>query len=172
MLLEMPEMAHDLTTLRMSALRRIAEEAGYTPEMANEAFEVFQNERNTVALYSDVVPALETMAKTHKLYVLTNGNADLDVIGIRHYFGEIFTARDLGVAKPDARVFATVCERSGMQPHEIAHVGDDPENDIVAAAHAGLRTVWVNRNDREWEYRDYYPDYVATDLIELVNLFR
>ncbi|MDP6436448.1 MAG: HAD family hydrolase [Gammaproteobacteria bacterium] len=169
---EMPEMAHDLTLLRMTALRRIAEEAGYGPEMADAAFEVFQNERNAVTLYSDVVPALENMANTHELFVLTNGNANLDVIGIRHFFGAVFTARELGMAKPNSRVFDAVCEKSGMQPHEIAHVGDDPENDILAAAQAGLHTVWVNRSDREWEYEDHYPDYVAADLLELAALLR
>lgn len=169
---DMPEVAHDLTALRMSALRRIAEETGYKPEMADEAFKVFQKERNTVTLYNDVVPALKALASTYELYVLTNGNADLDVIGIRHHFGEVFTARDLGVAKPDPRIFAAVCEKSGLQPHQIAHVGDDPQNDIVAAAEAGLRTVWVNRDGREWEYKDHCPDYIAADLIELVNLLK
>lgn len=169
---DMPEMKHDLTLLRLTALRRIAERAGYEHGMADEAFEVFQKERNAVTLYSDVVPALERMAESHELYVMTNGNADLDAIGIRHYFGAIFTARELGMAKPDAGVFSAVCERSGMQPHEIAHVGDDPDNDIVAASQAGMRTVWINRRGREWEHEHCEPDYVTSDLLELVALFR
>ncbi len=167
---QMPELAHDLTGLRMAALNHIAEAVGYPPDMAAEAFEVFQAERNAVTLYSDVIPALQRMSVTHELFALTNGNADLEVIGIAHFFRHVFTARELGMSKPNVAVYAAVCMESGLQPGEIVSAGDDPENDIIAAARAGLRTVWVNRKERDWSHEEYSPDHIAADLHQLASL--
>ena len=171
MLRDNPGLRHDLTELRLKTLRYIAAEAGYDAAMADEAFRVFQTERNAVELYDDVLPVLEHFVTSHTLLALTNGNADLDAIGIRHYFVTLFTAREIGAAKPDARVYEVLCAESGLRPEQILHVGDDPENDIVAAARAGLRTVWINRRQQQWEHSEGEPDYVATDLLQLKELF-
>jgi len=47
-------------------------------------------------------------------------------------------------------MFELACRRLGAWPGQVVHVGDDPEHDVRGAANAGMRTVWVNRNGREW----------------------
>jgi HAD superfamily hydrolase (TIGR01509 family) len=167
-----PELLHDLSAMRLLALEFMAREAGYPAAMAHEAFDVFQEQRNAVTLYSDVVPVLESMRATHSLFALTNGNADLQAIGIAHLFEQVFTARELGIAKPDLGVYAAVTVASGFAAEEILHVGDDPDNDIVAAAQAGWRTVWLNRNATIWPHADSMPDEMVSDLHQLTKLFR
>jgi putative hydrolase of the HAD superfamily len=166
-----PDLLHDLTAMRLLALHYMAEEAGYPAGMAAEAFEVFQEQRNAVTLYSDVLPVLEQMSSTHSLFALTNGNADLEVIGIAHLFKQVFTARELGMAKPNVEVYEAVCKESGFTAGEILHVGDDPDNDIVAAAQAGWRAVWVNRKASTWPHEESSPDAIVTDLHQLTKLF-
>jgi putative hydrolase of the HAD superfamily len=166
-----PELEHDLTALRMLTLQAIARETGYPEFTANEAFRVFQAVRNSVSLFDDVLPGLTKLKAHFRLFALSNGNADLESIGIAKLFEQSFSARELGVAKPDVAVFHAVCERAGLAPEHIVHVGDHPENDIAAARRAGLFTIWINRNDSDWPLHDCRPDHQVRCLEELTEVF-
>jgi len=166
-----PELIHDLTELRLRTLRTVAKEAGYPEDMAAEAFAVFQEARNQVDLFADVLPGISRLGERFRIVTLSNGNADLAAIGIRGLFEAAFSAREIGFAKPDIRIFQTVCERLELSPDAVAHVGDHPENDIVAARQAGMHTVWVNRKNSAWPSAHDDPDHVVSCLEELADLF-
>jgi putative hydrolase of the HAD superfamily len=172
---EFPELLHDLTELRMKVLRRIAEQSGYPESMADEAFHIINRERNRVDLFADVLPALDLLAGRCRLFTLSNGNANLEAIGIARHFEMSFSAREIGVAKPNPEIFHAVCERSGLLPEQVVHVGDHPENDIVAARSVGMVTVWVNRQQtawpEEWSEAHQTPDHVVGCLEEFAKLF-
>jgi 2-haloalkanoic acid dehalogenase type II len=169
---EWPELRHDLTELRVRILRQIAVTTGYDETMVAGAFEVFIQARNDVTVYSDVVPVLMKLAETYRLVALSNGNADLVKIGIAEYFAGIFSASDMGVAKPDGRFFIEAAARCNLNMDEMLHVGDHPENDILAAQKMGMSAVWVNRLDIHWPKPDCSPDYEITDLNGLVRLMQ
>ncbi|MBT8421904.1 MAG: HAD family hydrolase [Gammaproteobacteria bacterium] len=165
-----PELRHDLTALRMAMLRRVFRDAGYDEAPAEDAFAVFNEKRNDVQLFDDVLPALERLATTHQLFAFTNGNASLDSIGIADLFNGIVTAREIGLAKPDPQFFVTALNRIGVAPRHALHVGDHPENDIRAAVIAGMSAVWVNRGQAPWPLDDCRPDHEHADLAELPEL--
>jgi HAD superfamily hydrolase (TIGR01549 family) len=53
---------------------------------------------------------------------------------------------ELGVAKPDAAFFARVLQLTGgAEPGHVAYAGDRIDNDVVPAAAAGMRAIWVRR---------------------------
>ena len=164
-----PELIHDLGQLRMKVLRKVAHDSGYTDECADRAFEVFQAMRNAIELFPDVLPAMTRLKTEFRLLTLSNGNANLTVIGIADYFEASYTAREIGAAKPDTRVFEAVCIDVGLPAEQILHVGDHPRNDIVAARAAGLRTAWVNRENRTWDADDTGPDHTVACLEELAR---
>ena len=167
---EHPQWCHDFTRLRRESLRRALTLAGDNAALAEPAFEVFFAARNRVELFDDALPALQALALRWPIVALTNGNADLHSIGLSHYFTATVSARDVGVGKPDARIFHEACRRLGALPHEVLHVGDDWALDVVGAHGAGLRSAWVRREG------DALPpatgkaraDCVARDLNELV----
>ncbi len=167
-----PDLRHDLTELRLRVLRQIAAETDYDDDMVQGGYDVFFAARNDVSLYADVVPVLRELAGRYCLIALSNGNADLEKIGIAHYFVDVFGARELGVSKPDARFFIEAACRCGMLSNEMVHVGDHPQNDIVAAKKTGMQTVWLNRKNTPWPYSDCYPDREISGLDELTGLFR
>lgn len=144
--LELPELSHDLSALRREAIRRALASAGDDPALAAEAFEVFFAERQRVECFDDVKPALERLASRYTLLALTNGNADLVRIGLDAWFraGNL-GAREVGVAKPDARIFHAACARLGCAPHEVLHVGDDAMMDVAGAQASGLHAGWIER---------------------------
>jgi 2-haloalkanoic acid dehalogenase type II len=167
--LEHPQMRHDFTWLRLESLRAHAAEAGYDASMAEDAFAVFYRARNEVKPYPDVVPALETLSSTYRLYALSNGNADLDAVGLSGYFTLHATARAVGTLKPDRRMFDYVLDAAGLEAARVAHIGDDPDADVGGARGAGLAAVWVNRGGRIWPHAAPAPDHVVADLGELVH---
>ena len=169
MAIEHPQMCHDFTWLRLEALRRHAAEAGYPLSMADDAFAVFYRARNEVEPYPDVVPALERLSSRYRLYALSNGNADLEAIGLSRYFELHATAREVGALKPDRRTFGFVLDAAGLDASRVAHVGDDPEADVGGARSAGLAAIWVNRTGRSWPDAACEPDHIVASLGELAD---
>lgn len=145
-----PEIAHDRTHLRKAALQLAARRCGHSAFDVEAAFAVFYAERNAVELFADVRPVLERLAQRYTLASLSNGNADVRLIGLDDVFRFSLNAIDAGAAKPDRRMFELACARLGTHPAKIVHVGDDPEHDVQGAANAGFRTVWLNRTGRSW----------------------
>lgn len=147
---EHPHLAHDFTRQRKISLHRAIESSGDDVAHAEAAFEAFYAMRNQVEFYPDALAALDRLAGRLPLAALTNGNADLVRIGIHGHFRAVVSARDQGVAKPEAPIFHATCARLGVAPHEVLHIGDDPLLDVVGARRAGLRSCWINRRREAW----------------------
>ena len=166
------EKCHDFRFLRKKVLEKIAIEAGYTTDLVEPAFAVFDHARNEVDLYPDVMPALELLADDFVLVAVTNGNANLETIGIRHLFRDVVAAAEAGFAKPARPIFDQAVARSGFLPAAVLHVGDHPQIDVNGAHEAGLRTAWINRNDEGWPDDLPEPDAVVTTIPELRELLQ
>lgn len=162
--------SHDLRFLRKKVLTQIAVHAGYTSDLVEPAFDVFDRARNEVDLYPDVMPGLEKLAGDFTLVAVTNGNANLERIGIRHLFEDVVAAAEAGCAKPARQIFEQAITRSGYSNEEILHVGDHPETDIDGARQVGMRTAWINRNGAAWPDDLPEPDAVVTAIPELLDL--
>jgi putative hydrolase of the HAD superfamily len=169
---DFPDYWHDFRFLRKKVLERMAKTAGYSIDLVEPAFAVFDRARNDVVLYPDVQPHLEKLSEKFVLIALTNGNANLDVIGISRFFRHVVTASEVGIAKPAKPIFDAAVERSGLSRDEILHVGDHPETDIDGARQAGLCTAWMNRSDADWPEHLAPPDAVITTLADLAKLLQ
>ena len=167
---EHPERCHDLGFLRREVIARHARAAGYSTALVDAAFAVFQEARHEVHLYEDVRPALADLKRRYRLISLTNGNAQVERIGLDDLFEHSITAVEVGAAKPHPAMFAAVVAYAGLDPAEIAHVGDDPVVDVAGARAAGLFSVWMNREARPWPGTDTKPHAEVRDLHELAEL--
>ena len=164
------DLAHDFTAQRYLTMQRAFDAAGITEAPLDAMWEIYATARNSVELYPDALPALEALAAKWPVASLTNGNADLERIGLRMHFAHHISARDAGVAKPDARIFLAAAEQLGVAPDQILHIGDDPELDVVGARDAGLRTAWINRPGHPWPGTlGPKPDLDLRDLATLVQ---
>jgi len=144
------DLAHDVTAQRQLTLQHAFAACGIATAPVDALWEIYFAARNTVELYPDSLPALQRIAARWPLASLTNGNADLQRIGIRQHFSHHISARDTGAAKPDPQIFLAAAERLGVVPAAILHAGDDPLMDIAGARAAGLRTAWINRCGEPW----------------------
>ena len=103
-------------------------------------------------LFPDALPCLNRLrAAGLKLAAVTNASgpqqhAKLAEAGITHYFDEVVIAGELGIAKPDPRIFHVTCDRLDVTPTQALHVGDRLDLDAHGAHNAGLHAVWLNRD--------------------------
>jgi len=165
-----PHNAHDFTYLRVTALAAHARECGYEETVAEHAFQVFFAARNELQPYADVQPALERLRAQYVLASLSNGNADLALIGLAPLFTVSLNARQIGVGKPHPRCFQKLAADLRLDPARILYVGDDPLLDVEAARAAGLRTAWMNRSRARWPPDVGPADLSVADCAELAAL--
>lgn len=165
-----PDLKHNLSAIRREAIRLALHHAGENPLMAESAFEVFFDERNRVTLFDDALKSLAFLSSRFPLVALSNGNADIERIGIGHYFKASISAHQFGVGKPDPRIFHAAAGAADVQPHEVLHVGDDATLDVLAALNCNMQTVWVNRADHLWTH-PVEPHEEVASLTELCQLF-
>ena len=164
------DLAHDFTTQRQLTLEHAFASCGITEAPVAALWEIYFAERNSVELYPDSLPALRRITARWPLASLTNGNADLQRIGIHAHFSHHICARDSGVAKPDPRIFRAAAALLGVAPGQILHVGDDPLMDVVGAREAGLRTAWINRDGQPWPTElGASPELDLPDLMALAD---
>jgi HAD superfamily hydrolase (TIGR01549 family) len=99
-------------------------------------------------LYPDALPALEALRERYRVAVVANQPAvradELRAMGIEA--DVLAMSEGLGVFKPDPAFFARALELMGSpDPASVACVGDRIDNDVIPAAAAGMRPVWIRR---------------------------
>jgi putative hydrolase of the HAD superfamily len=104
--------------------------------------------RSAWVLYPDAHDILNQLPGPKAL--ITNGDsklqrAKIERLGLADSFERVYISGEVGIAKPDSRIFSKACEDLKLPPHEVSYVGDNFRNDIEGSAGAGLRPVWINR---------------------------
>jgi HAD superfamily hydrolase (TIGR01549 family) len=165
-----PDLKHDMSALRRESIRLALYRAGESPLLADAAFEVFFAERQRVVLYEDALPALEFLASRFPVVALSNGNADVQRIGLARFFRASISAREFGVGKPDPRIFHAAAGAMDVWPERVLHIGDDATLDALGALNAGMQAAWLNRADAPWPH-DLEPQVTIERLSELFDLF-
>lgn len=100
--------------------------------------------------FDDVAPCLTALSRTKKLGVITNGESvqqrdKLKALGLASAFAAVAASADIGIAKPDPRIFRHAADLLGVAPERCAYVGDRRDTDAQAATAAGMTGVWLNR---------------------------
>jgi putative hydrolase of the HAD superfamily len=111
--------------------------------------------RRHLKIWPDVPELLRNLrAQGRKLGLITNGFAEthrekIAILDLEHSFDAIFIADEVGMVKPDPRLFLYACSELVVDAGRAVMVGDRYDRDIRGAREAGLRTIWLNvRNER------------------------
>ena len=146
-----PALAGDVTELRKRSLAELFRRADHEHALSEAAFEVFYRARSEVVLYDGVVDLLDALAGRYRVAAITNGNADLGLIGIAERFELVLHASVELAPKPEPAMFEIACERFGIAPEELLHVGDGAATDVAGAHGVGARAVWFNAAGARWD---------------------
>ena len=106
--------------------------------------------------------------------VVTNGDAaqqatKLRRTGLDRHLADWIISEEVGVRKPNPRIFAIAAERARMRLASAWLIGDSPEADIRGATEAGVRSVWLHRG-RPWQESRFAPTQVADCAIAAMSV--
>jgi putative hydrolase of the HAD superfamily len=170
LLARQPEFQLDLGKLRRAGLVEAFEQAGEDSSKVELAMAQFFAARNAVVPFDDVLPGLLRLKARVLVGSITNGNADLQTIGLARHFAVSVAAPQLGVAKPDPEIFLAGCRLLGVAPQEAVYVGDDVLLDVQGAQRVGMRGVWMNRNgSNKHVEHGVEPDAIVRNFDELLD---
>jgi len=101
--------------------------------------------------YDDVCPAFERLAaRGIRLGLISNWDGRLTGLmrglGFEQLLDAVISSAEVGLHKPDPRIFELACERVGVEPSEAAHVGDHQYADIIGAEAVGMTPVLIDRH--------------------------
>lgn len=65
----------------------------------------------------------------------------LGALGVTDWIDTAVISAEVGVEKPDPRIFARACERLSVQPASAVHIGDDHGDDVAGARAAGCQVL-------------------------------
>jgi HAD superfamily hydrolase (TIGR01549 family) len=105
-----------------------------------------------VTLYDDAIPALDALRNEGIPVGLVSNLLSMFKepfyrLGLDQYIAAPVFSCDVGYRKPDRRIFILACERLGARPDETIMIGDSRRSDIYGANAAGLRSIYLSRNN-------------------------
>lgn len=142
------DIRHDVSRWRLLAVEQglmaqglSACEAG---EVAELALGAFLQQRSNITVSAGVKNLLTLLASRFPLVAITNGNADIDRMGIAEHFQFALRAGPDGRMKPSPDLFLQAAQRLQLKPLHILHVGDHVRSDVLGALNAGCQAAWLN----------------------------
>ena len=139
--------------------------------MRNELLDLYKA-LNTFPEVKDVLNKLKE--KNYKLAILSNGTPSLlnELVksnNIENIFDNIFSIEDVGVYKPDSRVYDIPTKKYQLQKNEVAFLSANTW-DVSGGGNYGYNSIWVNRNKNIFDNLDYKPKNEIKNLRELIDI--
>ncbi|EKE75891.1 HAD-IA family hydrolase [Gallaecimonas xiamenensis] len=143
---EDPMLAHDATASRHQALSRGLTALGVNQAqgLADAAMAHFLEWRSDCTLGPEIHLLLEQLSSRRPLVAISNGNADIERLGLGKYFKGAFHAGASRRMKPAPDLFLAAAQHLKLTPKAILHIGDHLRDDIQGALQAGYQAAWYN----------------------------
>jgi putative hydrolase of the HAD superfamily len=87
-------------------------------------------------------------------------HALLSDLGVEEFFATVVISGDIGINKPDARIFHLALQKTGLQPEGAVYVGDT-EEDIAGSLTAGIGPILIQRD--QFHKKNSELDFIAGD---------
>ena len=148
---EMKGRISNLETIRYESFRETLKEVGNPDDnLADHLNNVYRKHRfENIELFEDVLPTLKILQKKYIIGLISNGNSFPKHKGLEEIFSFVIFSQDFGIEKPNPRIFQIAMKKADCSYSEIIHVGDSLESDVQGGENAGIKSVWVNRNNIE-----------------------
>lgn len=145
---QQPELCHDVSHWRLVAVEQGLQAQGIghceAAELAELAVDAFLQVRTRVTIPQDIQHLLQQLARKFPLVAITNGNADIQQMGLGSMFTLSLRAGPDGRMKPHADMFYRAAEHLAVPCQHILHIGDHVRSDVLGALNAGCMAAWLN----------------------------
>ena len=128
-----------------------------------------------LAPFEEVPKVLKSLKeKNFKLAILSNGTPTLlnELVlsnNLNNLFDDIFSIEEVGVFKPDSKVYDMPVKKYKIEKNEIAFLSANTW-DVSGGGNYGYNSIWVNRNNNIFDKLDYSPQNEIKNLNDLLDI--
>ena len=139
--------------------------------MKNELLNLYK----ILSPFKEVPEVLKSLKdKNLKLAVLSNGTPSLlyELVksnNLENIFDDIFSIEEVGVYKPDSKVYDIPIKKYKIKKNEVAFLSANTW-DISGGGNYGYNSIWVNRKNNTFDNLDYVPKHQIKDLSKLLDI--
>lgn len=147
-------------------------------DLADAITEIYVRDYPTVdASMAGAVPLVKELSRRFIVGVVSNGLPDvqyrkLEAIGLQQVLSCIVLSEEIGIRKPDPRIFHHAARLLQLQPSECLYAGDSYASDIVGAKASGMLTCWLKRGQLVTPDERARADFVISSLEQLGEILR
>ena len=140
--------------------------------LAGEIWKTVRGIPYEMEIYDDVLTNFEKLIDLgYKILVISNMNISgsqlIKQFELERYVDFAVTSKDVGVEKPDYRIFDYALSISNFSKNDAFHIGDQIISDINGAENAGISPILM---DRDRNYLDFDRCLRVGDMSELHSI--
>ena len=140
------------------------------PNMKSELLDLYK----ILSPYPEVKETLQLLKeKNYKLSILSNGAPSLlnELVSSNNLevFDDIFSVEEVGVFKPDSKVYDIPVKKYKIEKREVAFLSANTW-DVSGGGNYGYNAIWVNRNNIIFDNLDYFPENQINNLKDLLDI--
>ena len=141
------------------------------PSMRNELLDLYK----ILSIFPEVKEVLQNLKKKdYKLAILSNGTPILlnelaKSNNLDNIFDDIFSIEEVGIYKPDSKVYDMPIKKYKIQKEEVAFLSANTW-DVSGGGNYGYNSIWVNRNNNIFDNLDYKPKNEVKNLSQLLDM--
>lgn len=119
-----------------------------TADMIQELQEYWETDSYQFAdLRYNAMEVVQILKKKYKIGILTNGGLSrqynkVEKAGLKNIIDAMAVSSEIGVRKPEAKMYEAICQRLDVRAEECVFVGDSFSGDILGAYRIGMVPVW------------------------------
>ena len=163
----------DFWQVTEDSLKKSMEAYKIDVSMKNELLNLYK----VLSPYEEVLETLKSLKEQkYKLAILSNGTPNLlnDLVktnNLENFFDDIFSIEEVGVYKPDTRVYDIPIKKYGIKKNEVIFLSSNTW-DVSGGGNYGYQSIWVNRNRNVFDYLDYKPKNQINSLKGLLDIIK
>jgi putative hydrolase of the HAD superfamily len=131
------------------------------------------------SVFPHALEVLTRLKNKYKLALITNTRYDdlkkiqeiLRGAQLDEFFEEIIVSKDVGISKPNPRIFEIALEKLGVNPNEAVMIGNTISTDIFGGNKVGMRTVLFQLSEDYQRFEWENPNHTIHSLKDLQELF-
>ena len=163
----------DFWQVTEDSLKKSMEAYKIETSMRNDLLNLYK----VLSPFEEVLETLKSLKKQeYKLAILSNGTPNLlnDLVktnNLENFFDDIFSIEEVGVYKPDTRVYDIPIKKYGIKKNEVIFLSSNTW-DVSGGGNYGYQSIWVNRNSDVFDYLDFKPKNQINSLKGLLDIIK
>ncbi len=144
---------------------------GIDKNMKNELLDLYK----VLSPYPEVNEVLKNLKnKKFKIAILSNGNPTLlnDLVtsnNLNNLFDDLFSVEEVKIYKPHPRVYELPLKKYSIKANQVTFLSANTW-DVSGGGNFGYNSIWVNRNNSEFDVLDYQPKIEINNLKQLLDI--